>query len=199
LKPTLVTFTEPSWTPASREDGAEVGRLVRQSGGAHAHSREVARRADLLLPERDDRCQRLLDDGADADQVPCSRVAGQQQLGLVGDRHVRSARAQELEGRGRVRRRLDPDVEPGAAIVARRLGGIDAGVIGVGEVVEHQVEALELGGCGSARGRLLLFTAAGQHEKADKGADESAGHDPPGDSRVGAHRTRRRSSIEKSS
>ena len=76
--------------------------------------------ADPAAGERDQRRQRLLHQRADGDEVVRALVAGEQQLGLVGDHEVGAAGAQELQRRGGVRRRLDVDVQPGAARTPRR-------------------------------------------------------------------------------
>ena len=143
LKPTLVSSTLSGSTPALREDRLQVGRLVGDAGGADALAGEVLGARRCRCRERHQRRQRLLHERADRDELR-ALVAREQQLGLVGDGEVGAAALEQLERRGGVGRRLDLDVEPGALVLARRLGRVDAGVVGVGEVVEHEVEALDL-------------------------------------------------------
>ena len=70
-------------------------------------------------------------------------VARAQHLGLVGDRQVHAAGRHLLDRRGRVGRLADLHVEPGLLEVPARLRRVDAGVVGVGEVVEHQLSCFE--------------------------------------------------------
>jgi hypothetical protein len=116
-----------------------------------------------VLADRHDRGQRLLDECAHGHELQ-ALVARQQQLGLVGDGEVDLARGQQLERRGGIARRLDLDVEPGAAEGAAALGRVDPRVVGVGEVVEHQPQALLRG-----RGGGLLALAAGGEQQRGEG------------------------------
>ena len=100
-------------------------------------------------------------------------VAGEQQLRLVGDGEVGLAGLQQLERRGRIGRRLERDVEPRPRERAGLLRRVEAGVVGVREVVEHarrngSVRAAPAG----ARAGLGLLAAGGEQED---GAASSSG------------------------
>src|SRR4029450_1039508 len=77
-----------------------------------------------------------------------------------GDRKVDAPRGHLLDRRGRVGWLANRNVEAGLLEVAPGLRGVDAGVVGVREVVEHQLDVL------GARGleHVVLLAAAGEHE-----------------------------------
>ena len=103
--------------------------------------RSCAAVRDVLGADRHDRGQRLLDDRRDRHQR-LALVAGEQHLGLVGDRDVDLAGREQLQRQRRVGRHLDVDVETGLLEVALGQRLVDADVVGVGEPVEHQRQRL---------------------------------------------------------
>ena len=142
------------------EHGLEVRVLVVDPGRADGLALEVGGLADLRLRQRDDRGERLLDDRGHAHHAE-ALVARAEHLGLVRDREVHAPRRHLLDRRGRVGRLADLHVEAGLLEVATRLRGVDAGVVGVREVVEHQLDAL---GAGRLE-HVLLLAAPGEHNR----------------------------------
>ena len=146
------------------EDRRQVGVLVGDAGGADLLALQLGRLADGLLADGDDRRQRLLHERPDRDDLDALR-AGEQQLGLVGDRQVGLAGGQQLQRRRRVRRRARRDVELRRLELAGVDRRVDAGVVGVGQVVQDEVDALRR----AAAGRLLLLAAGGEPGRAEGG------------------------------
>ena len=107
--------------------------------------------------QRDQRGQRLLDQRRDRDDVE-PRVAGEQDLRLVGDREVGAAGGDLLDRRRGVRGHVRLDVEPGVLEVAAVERLVDPDVVGVDVEVEREVERLRLRRLAVAR--LLLLAAA---------------------------------------
>ena len=106
-------------------------------------------------------------------------VAGEQQLGLVGDRDVGLARPPaSFSGAPGPTASAMLHVEPGLAELARGLRGVDAGVVGVGQVVEHQRDRWARG----ARPWSSLLLAAGGERSAT--ADGAAAQDGAAERRV---------------
>ena len=119
---------------------------------------------DVRRGQRDDRRQRPLDERRDRDQFQAF-VAGEQQLGLVGDRHIDLAGRQQLQRFGGFGGDHRLDFKPRGAEVAGGQSGVERRVVGVGEPVEHHREGL-----GSSRGdRVLLGAAGGQGKGAGDG------------------------------
>ena len=172
------------------EDRLQVGRLVGDARGADGLALQLRRVVDRVLADRHDRGQRLLHERADGHELQ-ALVAREQQLGLVGDREVDLAGRQQLERRGGIARRLDLDVEPGAAEGAVGLGRVDPRVVGVGEVVEHEPQAL----LGRRGGGLLALAAGGEQQRGEGEQDErqTAGQRSGPSGRRRAQGTRRRS------
>ena len=148
------------------ERGSQIGGLVGDAGGAHALAREARDARHVAPGQRDDRCERPLDERGDRDHAQAV-VAREQELGLVGDRHVYLARREQLQGFGGVGGRLGPHVQADGGEVAVADRRVERGVVGVGEEVEHHRHAL---GAGRAQRVLLFATArerggAGEHAR----------------------------------
>ena len=94
----------------------------------------------------------LRDERADRDHRQ-ALVAGEQHLGLVGDREVGAAGGDLADRRRGVGGDLGLDVEPGLVEVAAVERRVDPGVVGVDVEVERQVERLR-----SRRWRLSCFS-----------------------------------------
>jgi hypothetical protein len=95
-------------------------------------------------------------------------IAGKQHLGLVRDREVGLARREQLQRRGRVGWHLQVDIEPGAFEVAPALRGVEADVVGVGQVVEHDGQLL----LARRADVLLLLAAARGNERGREDRDQ---------------------------
>ena len=122
--------------------------------------------ADRVLAERDDRRQRRLHERADRDELG-ALGARQQQLGLVGDREVGPARRPAASAAPTGPTACAACTSSAACLnspVADR--GVDAGVVGVGEVVEDEVDAL--GAAASPVGSFAL-AAGGEAEREQRG------------------------------
>jgi hypothetical protein len=83
-----------------------------------------------------------------------------------GSYEVDPPRRDLLDRRGRIRRLPDLHVEARLLEVAARLGRVDAGVVRVREVVQHQLDVLRAGGLE----HVLLLAAAGGRQRG--GADQ---------------------------
>ena len=140
-----------------REDRLQVCRLVVDPRRADRLSLQIRGAPDLRLGQRDDRGERILHDRRDADDAQ-AEIARPEHLGLVRDGEVDVAGGDLLDrGRG-IWRLADLDVEARLLEVAARLRRVDAGVVGVREVVEHQLDPLR-----AARlEHVLLLAAAGE-------------------------------------
>ena len=141
--------------------------------------RSWAGRRDVLGADRHDRRERPLHDRGDRHQRQ-ALVAGEQHLGLVGDRGVDLARGQQLERVGRVGRHLDVHVEARLGEVALGERLVDPDVVGVREPVEHQRELLRA--ARRPRHRLLLLAASGGGKASSAAAsadDEQSGERAP--------------------
>ena len=89
------------------------------------------------------------------------------------------------------------DVEAGVGVRAGLLRGVDAGVVRVGEVVEHHAE--RLGRAGAPGAGLLLLAAGGERGGQEAEQDEreqASDHGPPGSVRGVQSTTRRSSSAQ---
>ena len=62
-------------------------RLIRNPGDADRLTAQIGGRCDVLGAERHDRRERSLDERRDRDERS-PRLPGEQELGLVGDRHL---------------------------------------------------------------------------------------------------------------
>src|SRR5206468_1900355 len=94
------------------EDRLEVRRLVVDPRRADALALQVLRVAYVGAGKRDDRGQRLVDEGADGDHAQ-ALVPRAEQLRLVGDREVNPPGRDVLDRRRRIRRLADLHLEPG--------------------------------------------------------------------------------------
>ena len=123
----------------------------------------------FAVGQRDQRGQRLLHERADRDQVVGALVARQQQLRLVGDHDVgaarRAAASAARDGSGGA---LMSTSRPARSYSPGRLRGVDAGVVGVGEVVEHEPQRLGFALRASRAGLALLAAAARARSSGDQ-------------------------------
>ena len=167
LRPTSTWVTSSASIPARSSDRVEVGGLVGDPGGRDGLAGEVGRARDPRLGQRDQRGQRPRDEGGDRDHRQ-PLVAGEQDLGLVGDRQVGPPGGHLADRRRGVGGDLGLDLEPGLVEVAALERGVDPGVVGVDVEVERQGERL-----GVAVAALLLLAAPGdqrrrEHEQGDR-------------------------------
>ena len=130
----------------------------------------------------DQRGQRPVDDRGDRHDRQ-ALVAGEQHLGLVGDRQVRPAGGDLADRRRRVGGDLGLDVEPRLVEVAAVLRRVDPGVVGVDVEVELDVERLRPAVPVAPR---LLAAAGGEPRQRDGAATTS------GDAGLGASSIRLR-------
>ena len=127
-----------------------------------------ARRRAMFLPPSHDRGQRALHERRRPRRRCSALVARQQQLGLVGDRQVGRPAASSFSGAAGSDGACESHVEPGPLEVAARLRRVDAGVVGVGEEVEH--ERRRLAACGARRSLLLLAAARASAQRGERAA-----------------------------
>jgi hypothetical protein len=144
LKPTFTSRTLAGSTPA----------LCRAADGLAG---EIGDALDVRGGQRDDRGQRALDERPDRDQFQAF-VAGEQQLGLVGDRHVDLAGGEQLQRFGAFGGDHRFHVESGGAEVPGGDRRVERRVVGVREPVEHHREGLGAG----RRDRVLLGPTGGE-------------------------------------
>ena len=194
LRPTFDLLTSEGSSPALREDRLQVVALVGDAGGRDGLAAQVGGARDPGRGQRDQRGQRLVDDRGDRLDVE-PLLAGEQHLGLVGDREVGAPRGDLLDRRRGIGGDLRLDVEPGALEVAVVERHVDPGVVGVDVEVEREVEVLRLG----RAERLLLLAAGGQaraRARERRAAATSSGRliGPPRRSASASQVTTRRSS-----
>src|SRR3954454_12747561 len=152
------------------QDGLQVRVLVIDSSGPHGLPLQILGGGNLRLRQGDDRRERRADERADGNDMQSLRPRAQD-LGLVRDGKVDAPGGDLLERRRGIGGLADLQVEAGLLEVARGLPGIDRRVVGVREVVEHQLERL----LGRGPEHVDLLAAVGEHEQCAK-SDYEAPH-----------------------
>ena len=148
--------------------------LVVDPGGADALARQVRGTVHAGLRQRDDRRERALHERPNRHHLDAA-IALAQHLGLVRDRELGAAGGDLADRCRGVARGPDLHVQPYLFEEPLGLRRVDAGVVGVREEVEHQLELLR-----AARGGSLLALAAarrggGEHAQDDEGRAPHAG------------------------
>ena len=186
-------------TPAVVEDRLQVGGLVRDARRCRRACRAgPRRRADAVPSDRHQRRQRLLHERADGDELrrPCrARAAARARRRSRGRPCPASSSFSGADGSGGG---VISTSRPAVRVLAGRLRGVDAGVVGVGEVVEHERRAAR-GAAGRAgarappsRRRRRARRRAGRAGR----REQASGHGPPGSVRGVQSTTRRSSSAQ---
>src|SRR3954451_14252944 len=163
------------------KDRLQVVALIRDPGSPDGLALKGGGVGDPALGQRDQGGQGPVDDGPDRLHVQ-PLVAGQQHLGLIGDRQVGAPGGDLLDRRGGIRRDLWLDIQAGLREEPPVEPAVDAGVVRVRVPFEIEGEALRVGR--GSRRWLIAAPACGEPKPQGAQRDQQGEPSHPDHDRV---------------